>query len=60
MLLYVEGPGVEAEPPPKEAVLAAGEGGGHELPDGQSSNLHKNGGDRQRLRAVGEEGVEED
>lgn len=60
MFLHVEGPRIQAEPPPQEAVLVLWEGGGHELADGQSSNLHENGRDAEGLRTEGEEGVEED
>lgn len=60
VLLDVERPGIQAESPPENAVLLRRQRGGHELPDGQGSDLHENGGDGEGLSAVGEEGVEED
>lgn len=63
VLLDVEGPRVEveaAEAAAEEAHLAAGQHGGHELPRGEHQDLGQDPRDGERLRAVGEEGVEED
>lgn len=58
MFLHVERPRVQAETPPENLELPPWKSRSHEFSDGQHRNLHENGGYGERLRAVGEEGVE--
>lgn len=60
VFLHVERTRIQAEAPPKNAVLLPRKRRRHELSDGQSSYLHKNGGNGEGLSTVGEEGIEED
>lgn len=60
MLFHVERPRIQVEAETQEIVVLVRQSFGHELAHGQHSNLHQNGRDRQRLRPVAEEGVEED
>lgn len=60
VLLDVEGARVEAQIPTKQMAGSGGEGPSHELADGQDGDLHQDGGDDERLRAVSEESVEKD
>ena len=43
MLLHVERSRVQTKSPPKKAVLVPWKRSGHELSNGQNSNLHENG-----------------
>lgn len=59
MLLHVERAGVQTELPSEQMEVPFWESGGHEAPNWEDGDLHKNGGDGERLRAVSEESVEE-
>ena len=59
MLLHVERARVETELPVKKMEVSVWKSGGHEAANWENRDLHKNGGDGERLRAVSEESVEE-
>lgn len=59
MLLHIERARIETELPSEKMEVPVWKSGGHEAANWENTDLHKNGRDGKRLRAVSEESVEE-